>query len=147
MANKAIYRRFHETLNTGDAALISMMIDEVIEPTVLFHTAAPGEPAGPHALKNAMATLLRAFPDMHVTLEDLIAEGDMVVGRQTVTGTHRGEYMGFPPTDKSVKYNEIFVLRFIGGRIAEISGVVDVLSLMKQLGTLPRNSASEGSTS
>jgi predicted ester cyclase len=66
----------------------------------------------------------------------VIAEGDKVVGRNTVTGTHQGEYMGIPPTGKSVTYNEIFIARFVNGRIAETWGVVDVLSQMRQLGAI-----------
>jgi predicted ester cyclase len=83
------------------------------------------------------ARLYRAFPDLHITVEDLIEEGDKVVERDTVTGTHQGEYMGLPPTGKSVAYNEIFIMRFVNGRIAEIWGVVDVFSQMKQLGMIP----------
>jgi steroid delta-isomerase-like uncharacterized protein len=83
------------------------------------------------------ATLQRAFPDLHVTVEDLIEEGDKVVARNTVTGTHRGEYLRLPPTGKSVTYNEIFILRFVDGRIAETWGVVDVLSQLRQLSVIP----------
>jgi predicted ester cyclase len=83
------------------------------------------------------ARLYRAFPDLHITVEDVIAEGDKVVERDTITGTHQGEYMGLPPTGKSVAYSEIFIMRFVNGRIAEIWGVVDVFSLMKQLGMIP----------
>jgi predicted ester cyclase len=79
----------------------------------------------------------RAFPDLHITIEDLIEEGDKVVSRQSVTGTHQGEYMGIPPTGKSITYKEIFILRFAGGRIAETWGVVDLFSQMKQLGVIP----------
>jgi 3-hydroxypropanoate dehydrogenase len=67
----------------------------------------------------------------------LIEEGDKMVARNTVTGTHRGEYMGVPPTGKLIKYNEMFVLRFVNGRIAETGGIVDALSQMKQLGVIP----------
>jgi predicted ester cyclase len=80
--------------------------------------------------------LLRAFPDLQVNVEDLIAEGDKIVSRNTVTGTQQGEYMGLPPTGKSVTYNEIFIFRFVNGRIAETWGVVDVLSQMRQLGVI-----------
>jgi predicted ester cyclase len=61
------------------------------------------------------ARLHRVFSDLDITVEDLIAEGDKVVGRNSVTGTHEGEYMGLPPTGNSVKYNEIFIFRFAGG--------------------------------
>jgi predicted ester cyclase len=83
------------------------------------------------------ARLHRAIPDLHITIEDLIEDGDKVVSRNMVTGTHRGDYMGIPPTGKSVTYNEIFILRFTGGRIAETWGIVDVFSQMKQLGVIP----------
>ena len=80
--------------------------------------------------------LYRAFPDLHITIEDLIADGDKVVEKDTVTGTHLGEFNGLPPTGKSVAYTEIFIMRFVNGRIAEIWGVVDVFSQMKQLGMI-----------
>jgi predicted ester cyclase len=66
----------------------------------------------------------------------MIAEGDRVVCRERITGTHRGDYMGLPATGKRVEYNEIVIGRFADGRIVETWGVVDVLSLMKQLGAL-----------
>jgi predicted ester cyclase len=66
----------------------------------------------------------------------LIAEGDKVVSRNSVTGTHLGDYMGRPPTGKHVTYNEIFIFRFADGRVAETWGVVDVFAQMKQLGVI-----------
>jgi steroid delta-isomerase-like uncharacterized protein len=97
----------------------------------------PIETTGAEAVKEVFARLLRAYPDLHITIEDLVEEGDKVVMRNTVTGTHRGEYMGLPPTGRSVTYNEIFIFRFAGGRVAETWGVVDVLSQMRQLGAIP----------
>jgi steroid delta-isomerase-like uncharacterized protein len=135
--NKATFRRFHEVMNTGDAELIAKAIEAVVEPDVLIRTPLPVEATGMQGLKEVWAMLLRAFPDLRLTVEDLIAEGDKVVGRTTVTGTHRGEYMGLPATGKTVTYNEIFIFRFVNGRIAETWGVVDVASQMKQLGLLP----------
>jgi len=69
--------------------------------------------------------------------DDLIAEDDKVVIRNTVTGTHLGEYRGVPPTGKSVSYNEMFIFRFADGRIAEMWGVVDVYAQLRQLGMIP----------
>ena len=88
-------------------------------------------------MKEVFGRLLRAFPDLHVAVEDVVAEGDRVVSRNVVTGTHRGEHMGLPPTGRSVAYDEIFIGRFVDGRIAETWGVVDVLSQMRQLGAMP----------
>jgi steroid delta-isomerase-like uncharacterized protein len=135
-SNKATIRRFCDATNTGDAELISKTIDELVEPNALIRTPLPLETTGAEALKDVFARLHRGFPDLHVTIEDLVEEGDKVVSRDTVTGTHRGEYMGIPATGKSVTYNEIFIARFAGNRIAETWGVVDVLSQMKQLGVI-----------
>lgn len=81
--------------------------------------------------------LLPAFPDLHVTVEDVIAEGGKLVARDTVTGTQQDEYMRRPPTGKSVTNNEIFILRFANGRIAQTAGVVDVVAQLRQLGLPP----------
>jgi steroid delta-isomerase-like uncharacterized protein len=135
-SNKATVMRLLGAMNTGDAELISQTIDEVFEPDVKQHT--PFEAIGTQMIKEmVIARLYRAFPDLHITIEDLIEEGDKVVEKDTVTGTHRGEYNGLPPTGKSVSYTEIFIMRFVNGRIAETWGVVDIFSQMKQLGMIP----------
>ncbi|MEV7869776.1 ester cyclase [Streptomyces sp. NPDC088124] len=136
-SNKATFRRFHDVLNSGDAEAISKIIDEVVAPDLLFHAPVPMGATGVQALKKVWTVLLRAFPDLRVEIEDVIAEGDKVVVRNTVTGTHRGEYRDLPPTGRSVRYDEIFIFRFAGGRIAEVWGVVDVFAQMRQLGVLP----------
>ena len=136
-SNKATVRRFHDATNTSDAELISKMIDELVDPDALIRTPLPIEATGAQLLKEVFHRLHRAFPDLQITIEDLIEEGDKVVSRNTVKGTHQGEYMGIPPTGRSVTYNEIFILRFTGGRITETWGIVDVFSQMKQVGVIP----------
>jgi steroid delta-isomerase-like uncharacterized protein len=135
-SNKATSKRFHDAMNTRDAKIISKTIDELVEPDALIRTPVPLEVAGAEALKHVWAVLLQAFPDLRLTVEDVIAEGDKVVVRNTVTGTHRGEYMGLQATGRPVTYNEIFIFRFVNGRVAETWGVVDVFSQMKQLGVI-----------
>jgi steroid delta-isomerase-like uncharacterized protein len=135
--NKAAIRRFHDATNARDPELISRTIDELFHPDALLRTPLPIEATGAQAMKEVWARLLGVFPDLGVTIEDLLAEGDKVVSRNTVTGTHRGDYMGHPPTGKPVTYSEIFIFRFADGRIAETWGVVDVFSQMKQIGVIP----------
>jgi steroid delta-isomerase-like uncharacterized protein len=135
--NKAAIRRFHDATNTRDSELISRTIDELFRPDVLVRTPLPIEATGAQAMREVWARLLRVYPDLRVTIEDLLAEGDEVVSRNTVTGTHQGDYMGHPPTGNPVTYNEIFIFRFADGRIAETWGVVDVFSQMKQIGVIP----------
>jgi steroid delta-isomerase-like uncharacterized protein len=136
-SNKATVRLFRDAINSGDAELISRAIDELVDPHALIRTPLPIETTGAEAVKEVFARLLRAYPDLHITIEDLVEEGDKVVMRNTVTGTHRGEHMGVRPTGRSVTYNEIFIFRFEDGRVAETWGVVDVLSQMRQIGALP----------
>jgi steroid delta-isomerase-like uncharacterized protein len=136
-SNKTIFRRFHDATNTGDAEILSKTIDEIFVPDVQIRTPLPVQVTGARAIKEVFARLHQAFPDLHVTVEDLIEEEDKVVGKNSVTGTHQGEYMGISPTGKSVTYNEIMMFRFVNGRIAETWGIVDVFSQMKQLGAIP----------
>jgi hypothetical protein len=135
--NTATFRRFHEATNSGDPELVAQAIDELVDPDVLIRTPLPIQTTGVEALKQVWAMLLHGLPDLQITVEDVLAEGDKVVCRNTVTGTHHGEYMGVPPTGKSITYNEIFIFRLVDGRIAETWGVVDVLSQLRQLGVFP----------
>ena len=137
LENKATCRRFHEALNTGDLHLIAKTIDEVVEPGVLIHTPLPVEATGAVALKEVMMALHRGLADLHVTIEDMVAEGDKVVARNAITGTHRGQYLGLEATGRSVAYNEVVIFRFVEGRVAETWAVVDVFAQLKQLGAIP----------
>jgi predicted ester cyclase len=136
-SNKAAFGRLQDAMSSGDPELVAATIEELVDPDVLIRTPLPLDATGGQALKEVFTRLHRAYPDLQITIEDLIAEGDKVVSRNTVTGTHTGEYMGLQPTGKSVTYNEIMIARFVNGRIAETWGVVDVLSQMKQLGVIP----------
>lgn len=133
----AAFRRLHEVVNSGDARLVERTIDEVVAPDVVVRTPLPIGTTGVEALKEVFRRLLRAFPDLHIEVEDTITEGDKTVYRNTVTGTHRGEYMGVAPTGRTIRYEEIFIMRTAGGRIAETWGVVDIAAQMRQLGLLP----------
>jgi len=137
-SNKATFGRIQDAVNTGDVEVIAKVTDELVAPDVLIHMPLPVEaPRAHEAFRQLWAMLLRGLPDLHLTIEDLIAEGDKVVMRASVTGTHQGQYMGVQPTGKSITYNEIFIWRFVGGRIAEMWGVVDIFSQLKQLGVIP----------
>ena len=92
------------------------------------------------AHEKAFVPIIRAaFPDSHHTIEDLIAEGDKVVTRFTWTGTHRGEFEGIPPSGRRISVGGIWIHRLEGGRIVEGRdwGLVDWMSLLRQLGALP----------
>jgi steroid delta-isomerase-like uncharacterized protein len=135
-SNKATFKRFQDAMNTCDAEFISKTIDELVEPDATIRTPLPGDATGAKKLKQVWMVLLQAYPDLHLTVEDLIGEADKVVARIVCTGTHLGEYMGLPPTGKSIAYDEIFIFRFANGRVVETWGVVDVYAQMKQIGVI-----------
>jgi steroid delta-isomerase-like uncharacterized protein len=135
--NKATLERLHQALNSGNHALISTTIDDVFHPDVRIGTPLPIGTSGAQALKEVWTTLLRAYPDLHVTVQDMFGEEDRLVARNTVTGTHLGGYLGLSPTGRSVTYDEMIIVRFADGRIAETWGVVDLLSQLTQLGAIP----------
>lgn len=134
--NKSIFMQFHNAMNSGDIGLIEKAIDEFIAPDVRIGTPLPVGSTGSQAFKDVWRILLHTYPDLHLTVEDLIAEGDKVVGRTVVTGTHQGELMGRAPTGKRVTYNEIFILRVLDGRIVEVWGVVDIFAQLRQIGVI-----------
>ena len=136
LSNKATFQRFHEAANTGDVEHLAKTIDEIVASDAVIRTPLLIDATGAELLKKVWAMLFRVYPDIHLTVEDVIAEGDKVVARNTVTGTHRGEFMGVGPTGKSVTYNEIFIFRFADGRVVETWGVVDVYTQMKQIGVI-----------
>lgn len=88
-------------------------------------------------LKQGLATMRNAFPDIHVALDDELAVGDKAVVRFTISGTQQGEYLGIPATGKKVAFSGITIYRFAGGKIAEFWMQVDSMGMMQQLGVLP----------
>jgi predicted ester cyclase len=137
MSTKEPLLRLQQAASTGDAELVARTIDEVVAPDALIRTPAPIGATGAQLLKEVFLHLLRAFPDLHIETEDVITEGDKAVYRNTVTGTHRGEYLGIAPTGRRISYAEIFIVRVADGRIVETWGVVDVAAQLRQLGVLP----------
>ena len=125
--HKAIVRRFfEEAWNQGKLDVI----DEVFAPIVIFN----GQPVPLETIKQSLAGRRAAFPDIQVTIEDQVAEGDKVSTRRTWRGTHQGPYRGLAPTGKRVTWTQISIVRLSEGRIVEDWPVADELSLLQQLG-------------
>ena len=94
----------------------------------------PGIPPGREGVKQLTNMFRSAFPDFKATIDDMIGEGDKVVARQTWSGTHKGEFMGVPPTGKKVSFGVIDIVRIAGGKVVEHWGQMDGMGMMKQLG-------------
>jgi predicted ester cyclase len=130
--NKAVVRRFYETTGAGDLSII----DELLAQDVVIHGSF-GDHQGRDNIKQIMAGQRSTFPDWHVTVDDQIAEGDRVVSRLTVGGTHEGVMMGIEPTGKVVEFNTMFIDRLVDGVIVEGWHSPDYYSLFRQLGVFP----------
>lgn len=132
--NEALVRRlYEEVFNRGDLSTV----DGLLAADYIDHTALPGTSPGPEGLKQFISMFRAAFPDLHFTIEDMIAAGDTVVVRQTYRGTHEGDLMGIPPTGKQVTITSIDIGRFAGGKLVEHWGATDSLGLLQQLGVVP----------
>jgi len=131
--NKTIDRRFFKLLETGDLSIA----DEIVTLNYVNNNPAPGETPDREGLKGFATIFSKAFPDLRVTVEDQIAEGDIVVSRFTMTGTHQGEFAGVPATGKPVKMTGISIHRIAGGQIQEGWLNFDALGMMQQLGVIP----------
>jgi steroid delta-isomerase-like uncharacterized protein len=134
--NKAVARRFlEEVWNKGKLAVL----DEIIAKDHVNSGPGtlPGLPTGPEGSKQLVTVYRNAFPDVHFTIDEQIAEGDKVVTRWTAHGTHKGELVGIPATGKSSTVTGIGVDRIVNGKIVESWGIFDQFGMMQQLGVIP----------
>jgi steroid delta-isomerase-like uncharacterized protein len=112
-------------------------IADYFSPDVVDHAVASGAPAGIEGVRQTITMFLGAFPDLSMALEDLVAEGDRVVARWTMRGTHRGASLGMPPTGKPLSLPGVSVLRIAGGKVVETWVAFDQLGMLRQLGLAP----------
>jgi len=133
--NKALVRQMvEEIFNRGNLSLA----DQFLAPDfVEREELPPGIPSDREGVTQLTAMLRSAFPDFKATIDDIIAEGDKVVIRQTWSGTHKGEFMGVPPTGRSVSFGVIDIIRVDGDKFVEHWGQMDTMGMMQQLGAIP----------
>ena len=132
--NKAVSRRLvEEAFNQGNYDVI----EELIVPTFVNHDPATGDVTGYDGLRQSIDGYRSAFPDLKITIEEQLAEGDLVATRWTAKGTHKGELMGIAPTGKESTVTGQTLDKIIDGKIAESWNNWDTLGMMRQLGVIP----------
>jgi predicted ester cyclase len=132
--NKELVRRYRELHNTNQLD----QLDEIVASDLITHNLLPGLPPGLEGGKMAHMGGVASFPDMHVQTEDLVAEGDQVVERWTISGSFAGAtFFGAPPNGKKFSVGGISMYRIANGRIVEHWGQMDTMGLMQQLGIIP----------
>ena len=133
--NKSAMRRIYEEVwNQGKFGVL----DEVVSTDYVGHLPTPpSAPSGREGLRWLIQMYRTAFPDIHVQVDDQIADGEKVLNRVTIQGTHQGQFMGIAPTNKKVKVGALVVTRFKDGQNVEGWAELDRLGLMQQLGVVP----------
>ncbi len=133
---KAADRKMHDAINKGRFEVV----DELCPENVVVHdpTIPGGLVKGREPFKLYLTTYRTAFPDFHIEDLDVIAEGDHISGRMRVTGTHKGELMGNPPTGKKIDFETLFMIRFKDGLEAEYWLPGNPMALAEQLGIMPK---------
>ncbi len=134
--NKAVVRRHYEE---GWNQKNLSTVDETHSPDTIHHDPSnPTAITGVEGIKNRLAQVIQAFPDIHFNIEDMIAEEDKVAVYWTLSGTQKGEFAGIPPTGKRIEgIQGIIIHRLSNGKIVEDKAVRDTLSMMQQLGVVP----------
>jgi len=132
--NKAVARRVLEEAASQHKL---ELVDELLAPDYVLHDPANPMVRDRETFKQFLGGHYTAFPDVKWTIEDVVAEGDKVVVRWTLTGTHQGPLLGIPPTGKQVSMWGISIYRIADGKVAEEWAVSDVMGFMQQLGVLP----------
>jgi hypothetical protein len=127
--NIALFHRFTDGVGTGRLGVI----DEALAPDIQLPTIADLAEPTPAGLKQVNQGFRASFPDLHGTIEQIFAFGDWVAARLTWTGTNTGEFMGKPPTGKTISISELEIVRCQDGRIVDLRQVADLASLMAAL--------------
>ncbi len=136
--NKTIVCRWVEAFNDGDLDAV----EELLTDSYVRHDPNSPEVHGPEEEKQLIAIYRSAFPDLHFTLEDIVAEDDRVATRLGISATHEGELFGIPPTGKQLAFTAMELYRLKEGKIEEQWVNVDTLGMMQQLGVVPQQGES-----
>ena len=137
--NKAIVRRVIGAVNTQNLA----SLDELVASDFVYHMASQ-QIRGLDVMKQGVEEEIKGFPDLRVTIEDIVAEGDTVWVHETETGTHKGEYHEIAPTGKKMTFFCVDIFRIVDGKVAEGWYVYDQLYFLKQLGVIEYTEKAKG---
>jgi len=129
-----LYAAIGEVFRTGDSGLL----DPLLAPDMVDHTAPSGPVIGREPGKQLIASFARAFPDTTLTVDLMVAEGDMVAAFVSYRSTHTGPFVGHPPTGKEVRVTGMDIMRYRDGQVIELWSQFDDLGLLQQLGIVPR---------
>ena len=128
-SNKQTYLQIIEAISRNEPE----KLDRYLSADLVDHNPIPGQAEGVAGFKQWMNMARSAFPDLHATVQDVLADGEKVVGRLTWHGTHQGSFAGLEPTGKQVAFAAIHIVRFENGKAVEWWGIADLLGALQQL--------------
>ena len=127
----AVQTWVREVINGGNLAVV----DELVHPNYVYRNPTE-ELRGAEAIKGLVAAYRAGFPDLHLHVDDRVADGDRIAQAFTLTGTHSGEFMGIPATGKAINVHGVEISRFADGKIVDEGEVIDQLTFLQQLGVV-----------
>jgi steroid delta-isomerase-like uncharacterized protein len=129
-----IQRFYDDVIGKGDLEVVTeLTADDFVD----HEEGLPGQPSGLEGVKFFVNTMREAFPDIKATVGESLEEGNLASAHVTLSGTHKGEFMGVPASDKTFEIETIDIIRVEDGKCAEHWGVTDTMSLMQQIGAVP----------
>ena len=129
-----IQRFYDDVIGKGDLDVATeLTADDFVD----HEEGLPGQPSGLEGVKFFVNTMREAFPDIKATVGESLEEGNLASAHVTLSGTHSGEFMGVPASDKTFEIETIDIIRVEDGKCAEHWGVTDTMSLMQQIGAVP----------
>ncbi|MGH2967431.1 MAG: ester cyclase [Solirubrobacterales bacterium] len=130
---KSLLNRFYDEINAGNLDVIDGLVaDDFVE-----HEEFPGISPDKEGVRQFFSMFRSAFPDMRMEAHEVLAEGDLLCCRGTMSGTQQGEFMGVPPSGKHFEVTGFDLLRVRDGKVTEHWGVMDAMKMMQQLGAIP----------
>jgi steroid delta-isomerase-like uncharacterized protein len=130
--NRALFQEFVNGMNNKDVSFV----DRLVDLDFVDHDPAPGQAPGLQGIKDLMQMFFTAFPDLHVTVNRLVADEDTVAGAVTTEGTQDGDFMGIPKSGMKISITELHMMRIANGKMVEHWGVGDGMTMMQQLGVM-----------
>ncbi|MBO0790033.1 MAG: ester cyclase [Ktedonobacteraceae bacterium] len=131
-SNIAALERFNDAVDRGDF----QALDEVVAPGAIDHDPAPGQAPGLEGIRQFFTGLHTSFPDLKISVEQVVADGDYVAIAYTITGTQQGRFLGLAPTGKHIQARGVEIGKFANGKLIERWGSSDQLGILQQLGLM-----------
>ncbi len=133
--NKRTFQRMVDLFNNTRNA--DTFVDQLYDKNSVYHGIGEESEVSREEFKTLVKRMVRAFPDISIHIDDLVAENDKVAYKLTIEGTHKGELQDIPPTGRRISFSSVGIMRFKDGKVVEDWEVYDIMGILRQVGALP----------